>query len=860
MNFVDYLFENNKTFDKTAIEYADESISYSDLYSQINSLSAFLHNKFGTGKQMLLLSENNLFFIVSYLSIVKSGNIAVLVETRISDSDLNEVINDCSIECFFAQDKFSSKFNVENIFVTESFIDDLPLISSEFFRVSQESDLAVIIFTSGSTGAKKGVMLSHKNLISNTSSIVEYLKLEQTDKVLVVLPFFYCYGASLLHTHLKVGGSIVLSNSIFLGSVLKDINKYQCTGFSGVPSTFQILINKTPFLEQDFPSLRYFTQAGGKLDNKYICMIADAFPNKSFFIMYGATEATSRLSYLPPHLIKEKLGSIGKGISGVRLEVVDSFGNLIKPGDIGEIIAIGENIMQGYLNDIEETRKKIKNGRLYTGDLATIDEDGYIYIVGRANNLIKSAGYRITPNEIQDIVNSVDGVSSCAVIGVSDEIMGEAVTAIVHPSSTPSDELKDTILSKCNKSLPSYKVPKHIVFMDSFPLNSSNKIDIIKLKKIVEADILENKVSIKSLNSVDALLKVAPYSLKDEKKEEILLPILKEQLQIAQKNIHITNFFNKQNIDISDIKSLEDIPPLPVQMFKYFDLETCAKDEIYKILQSSGTTSDKRSRVPLSKVTSINQTKALKSILSNYLGNKRRVFLVLDHEGMNRSMDTFSARTAGIRGLSIYSKKIFYLLKEEDGILKLNLPAINDVVENYSNHEVYAFGFTYIIWSVFYKQIVNEKPNFNFSDIKIFHSGGWKKLKNEQVSKDVFSESIAKVFNTDRENVLDFYGMAEQTGIIFVDCEYGNKHVPAFSQVIVRDPYTLKPSEIGDIGMIEVMGVLADSYYSQAILTEDLGYLVGVDDCPCGRKGRYFRFKSRVEKAEVRGCGDTFKE
>ena len=361
-------------------------------------------------------------------------------------------------------------------------------------------------------------------------------------------------------------------------------------------------------------------------------------------------------------------------------------------------------------------------------------------------------------------------------------------------------------------------------------------------------------------NSVDGLLKIAPYSLKDGEHDNILLPILKDQLIKAQNNRHIKNFFEKQDINISDIECLEDIPPLPVQMFKYFDLETCAKDEVYKILQSSGTTSGKRSRVPLNKLTSINQTKALKSILSDYLGNKRRIFLVIDHEGMNRSIDTFSARTAGIRGLSIYSKKIFYLLKEEDGKLKLDLSVINDVIKNYSDNEVYAFGFTYIIWSIFYRQIIHENINFKFSDIKIFHSGGWKKLKNEKVSKDVFSESIANVLNNDYKNVMDFYGMAEQTGIIFVDCEYGNKHVPAFSQVLVRDPQTLKPCGIGDVGMIEVMSVLADSYYGQAVLTEDLGYIVGLDDCPCGRKGRYFKFKSRVEKAEVRGCGDTFKE
>lgn len=360
--------------------------------------------------------------------------------------------------------------------------------------------------------------------------------------------------------------------------------------------------------------------------------------------------------------------------------------------------------------------------------------------------------------------------------------------------------------------------------------------------------------------SLDTLLRLKQYSLNDEEKNKILLKIIKEQLVHAFKNRHIKNFFEKEHIDIDSINSLEDVPPLPVQMFKYFDLATCPKEQIVKILKSSGTTSNIPSRVPLSKVTTINQIKALNSILSDYLGKKRKIFLVIDHEGINDPRLELSARTAGVRGLSVYSRKIHYLLKEENGNLILNLPEINNVLENYRDDEVYVFGFTYIIWSTFYRQIIDKNIKFEFKDVKIFHSGGWKKLKEEQVSKDRFSEEIASLFNTDKRNVYDFYGMAEQTGIIFVDCEYGNKHVPNFSQVIVRDIQTLKPCGINEPGLIEVMSILSDSYYCQAILTEDIGYIVGIDDCPCGRKGRYFRFKSRMEKVEIRGCGDTFRE
>lgn len=360
--------------------------------------------------------------------------------------------------------------------------------------------------------------------------------------------------------------------------------------------------------------------------------------------------------------------------------------------------------------------------------------------------------------------------------------------------------------------------------------------------------------------TLNELLKLKQYSITDEEKKEILLPIIKEQLELTKNNVHIKNFFEKQDIDISAINKMEDVPALPVQMFKYFDLKTLPDTKIFKILKSSGTTISVPSKIPLSKNTTMNQTKALKSILSDYLGEKRKIFLVIDHKGINNPRIEFSARTAGVRGLSIYAKKTLYLLKEKNGKLELDLAAINDLIENYKDEEVYVFGFTYIIWSVFYQQIKELDFNFNFKSIRIFHSGGWKKLKDQAVSKEIFSRSMAQLFNTSPQNVLDFYGMAEQTGIIFVDCEYGNKHVPNFSQVFVRDIQSLKPCNIGETGLIEVMSILSDSYYCQAILTEDMGAIAGIDDCQCGRSGKYFRFQKRVEKTEVRGCGDTFKE
>jgi long-chain acyl-CoA synthetase len=495
MNFTDYLFENIRDAGKECLISRDGTLTYRDLKSRVDSLSAHLVRTIGTGNECLLLSENTPFFVIAYLAIIRSGNTALLVETRTSDLQLGAVYRQCMnrIRASFVQKKFLSKtVGMENV-ITEDVLFGLSITEPFTCITPQDSDVAVVIFTSGSTGAKKGVMLTHKNLCANTRSIVQYLELTADDRICATLPLFYCYGASLLHTHIRVGGSILLSNNIFLGGVIRDINTHRCTGFAGVPSTYQILINKTPFLKESLPTLRYMQQAGGQLPNKYIRMIAEAFPEKKFFVMYGATEATARLSYLPPEMVLTKLGSIGRGIPGVTLEVLNEEGIPVKPGETGEIVASGDNIMKGYYGDPEGTAEILKNGRLYTGDLATVDTEGYIFIHGRKKNIIKSGGYRISPGEIEEFVCSLDGVMGCVVVGLPDEIMGEAIVAVIQcAEALPQDPLRETILNQCRQQLPSYKVPGRFFFIREFPLNASDKVDKAALIATIQDELRKN--------------------------------------------------------------------------------------------------------------------------------------------------------------------------------------------------------------------------------------------------------------------------------------------------------------------------------------------------------------------------------
>jgi acyl-CoA synthetase (AMP-forming)/AMP-acid ligase II len=484
MNVFDYFFEHTSTLGKDLVLGTRETIAYHKLYYNCIDLASQLYQTYGTGKNILLLSENSVFFITAYLAIMKSGNVCVPLNPLIEEETLHEIVTRTKTETVFVNKRFVSKF--ENISIAlidpDNMEDRIEEIRNSNFNDLpanfQKDHLAQIIFTSGSTGEQKGVMLTHKNLIANTDSILAYLKLSIEDTIEIVMPFYYCYGLSLLHTHLRVGGSVVLNNSfMFIGSVINDLNKYRCTGFSGVPSHFQILLRKTKdFKNTTFQTLRYVTQAGGKLHNAFIKEFAEAFPEIQFFVMYGQTEATARLSYLPPDKLPEKIGSMGKGIPGVKLRVINEHGTKVKPGEIGEIIAKGDNIMKGYFEDPESTKKTLKNGWLHTGDMATVDKEGYIFIQSRAKEILKVRGIRMSPKEIEEVIVGIPGVVDCSIIGIQDEITGEAIKAIVYINESDKGLFSEEMIKKhCAERLASHKVPQSVVFETKLIFNASGK-------------------------------------------------------------------------------------------------------------------------------------------------------------------------------------------------------------------------------------------------------------------------------------------------------------------------------------------------------------------------------------------------
>ncbi len=507
--------------DRIAAVHLENRISYEELYQRSRKVADYISGlDLTSGSRIGILFENSIEYIYLYFAIFGAGHVPVPLDTSLKSERLNFILLDCGANALIIQGKFQkylpmllesdgaikevitdiklqSEFpgiNVEliNNILSKAKIENLQQIGSEAnkFNLRDASDeLAAIFYTSGSTGAPKGVMLSHKNLLSNTYSTIEYLELTSNDSVLVILPFYYIYGNSLLLTHIACGGTVIIDNRFMYPEViLKTMEKEKVTGFSGVPSNFMILLNKSTFPDREFRHLRYFTQAGGSMAPEVITKLKNAFPDKQIFIMYGQTEASPRVSYLPPEQLENKIGSIGIPIPGVDIKIMNEEAVEVPNGESGELVVTGDNVMLGYWNQDDEENQVIHNGSLFTGDLAKKDEDGFIYIVGRKKEIIKSGGNRVSAKEVEDRILEHNLVVEAVVFGVADDILGEAIKAVVVTKDY-GEISGDEIKKFCRLKLADFKVPKKIEFMESLPKYQSGKIDKVQLAKNNSNDI-----------------------------------------------------------------------------------------------------------------------------------------------------------------------------------------------------------------------------------------------------------------------------------------------------------------------------------------------------------------------------------
>ena len=355
---------------------------------------------------------------------------------------------------------------------------------------------------------------------------------------------------------------------------------------------------------------------------------------------------------------------------------------------------------------------------------------------------------------------------------------------------------------------------------------------------------------------INEILNIAPYSLDKEQKHQLLNDRLHDlTLHHYERCPEYKRMVDAYGLDVNNLPDYEELPFLPVRLFKEFELLSVEREEVVKTMTSSGTTGQQVSRIFLDRDTSTLQTRALAKIVSSFIGTRRVPMLILDSSGVIKNRNMFSARGAGILGFSIFGSKKTYALDDDMG---LNIPVIQDFLEEHLGEPIFMFGFTFMIWQHFYKQLMETGYHPDLSKGILIHGGGWKKLVSESVSPQRFKECLGEACGIDAGNVHDYYGMVEQTGSIYMECECGHLHSPGFSDVLIRKADEFGLAGIGEKGIIEVVSILPESYPGHVLLTEDEGELLGEDDCPCGRKGKYFKIIGRIKNAEIRGCSDTY--
>lgn len=353
---------------------------------------------------------------------------------------------------------------------------------------------------------------------------------------------------------------------------------------------------------------------------------------------------------------------------------------------------------------------------------------------------------------------------------------------------------------------------------------------------------------------IDDFYNHTPYELNKEDKNRLLTRELKALTAYHREHCpQYANFLATVGYDETMVEETKDIPFFPVRMFKEYDLLSIDCRDVFKTMTSSGTTGQKVSKIFVDKETALMQQKVMTRILSDYWGKKRLPLLVVDTPAVMKDRKMFSARGAAIIGLSVVSRETVYVLNDD---MSLNLDVLKAFLAKYRGERFVIFGFTFMVWQHLYQELLKADERFDMSEAFLMTGGGWKKLETEAVSMEQFKKCLNEVCGL--IHFLDHYGMVEQTGCIYAECECGNLHASIYSDVIIRDYRDFSVCPNGQKGIIQVVSALPHSYPGHSLLTEDEGVILGEDDCPCGRKGKYIRILGRLKDAELRGCSDTY--
>jgi hypothetical protein len=352
----------------------------------------------------------------------------------------------------------------------------------------------------------------------------------------------------------------------------------------------------------------------------------------------------------------------------------------------------------------------------------------------------------------------------------------------------------------------------------------------------------------------EEILQFSPFTVEKVDKERLL----SERLSLLNDHhiaccIRYANMMRGTGYKRGVAKSYYDMPFLPVSLFKELELKSVPEEDVYKVMTSSGTTGQAVSKIYLDKLTAANQQKTLVKIVSSFLGTSRLPMMIIDSASVLKDRTMFSARGAGILGFSIFGADKTYALDDD---MRLDLSAVLMFIEKNKGQRILLFGFTFMVWQHLYTELAKLDKKLDLSNAILVHGGGWKRLISDAVSKEEFKKRLNDACGL--TEIHDYYGMVEQTGCVYMECEYGHIHASTYSDVITRRHTDFSVCDFGEKGIIQVISALPESYPGHSLLTEDEGIVLGEDDCSCGRKGKYFEVIGRLENTEIRGCSDTY--
>ena len=432
------------------------------------------------GARVALLCENSPAYAAAFYGILMAGGVVVPLPIDVETDRLRLVLQKCDIRLAITAGRLAPRL-AEALGEPEQILRlgaDPCEPRSPCAHDATRNDLAVVMLTAGSSGEPKLVMLSHGNLLSNAASIIESLDIRSTDRALALLPFHHAFGNSILQTHLLAGATLVQDGSfLFPNSIVEALRAHRVTSFSGVPEMYRLLLSRSELGRQPLPELRYMAVAGGAMPPDLSRQLVRRIAPARWHVMYGQTEATARISCLDPQDLDRRPGSVGRGLPGVAVQVVDRADQPVRPGEVGEVRVHGSNVMLGYWRDPDATGRVLRQEWLNTGDLATVDEEGYLYLQGRASELIKVLGYRIHPVEIETLVARRLDASNVAVVACETSAAGTRLAMFVQPAPDRPPPAVDDVFALCCAELPRHKVPMFVEIIEQMPLNRAMKVD-----------------------------------------------------------------------------------------------------------------------------------------------------------------------------------------------------------------------------------------------------------------------------------------------------------------------------------------------------------------------------------------------